>query len=77
MNGPGTCLLVAVWATVLSIVPGRCRPHVVFVESIARVDDISLTGRLLMAFRLTTAFFVQWDRALPAAPRATLLPRIY
>jgi beta-1,4-N-acetylglucosaminyltransferase len=58
VNGPGTCLPVAVLAVALSrlgLVP-RCR--VVFVESVCRVTTLSLTGKLL--YRVADRVLVQW-----------------
>ena len=56
VNGPGTCLPIVVWARVL--VPG-CRVY--YVESIARVDHLSLTGKVLLRLGLVNGgFFVQW-----------------
>ena len=56
VNGPGTCLPIVVWARVL--VRG-CRVY--YVESIARVDHLSLTGRMLLTLGLANGgFFVQW-----------------
>ena len=56
VNGPGTCLPIVVWARVL--VPG-CRVY--YVESIARVDHLSLTGKVLLKLGLVNGgFFVQW-----------------
>ena len=56
VNGPGTCLPIVVWARML--VPG-CRVY--YVESIARVDHLSLTGRMLLTLGLANGgFFVQW-----------------
>ena len=37
-----------------------CR--VVFVESIARIDDLSLTGKLLHGLRIADAVCVQWPK---------------
>jgi beta-1,4-N-acetylglucosaminyltransferase len=64
VNGPGTCLPIVVWARVL--VPGS---RVYYVESIARVDHLSLTGKILLKCGLANGgFYVQW-RALAEALR--------
>lgn len=56
VNGPGTCLPIVVWARLL--VAGCL---VYYVESIARVDHLSLTGKILLRLRLANGgFFVQW-----------------
>lgn len=75
-NGPGTCLPLAVVAFVAgALAPGRACA-VVYVESIARVRKLSLTGLLLYQLRLADAFFVQWDALAAKHPRARCLGRI-
>jgi beta-1,4-N-acetylglucosaminyltransferase len=62
VNGPGTCLPVAVLAAALSrlrLIP-PCR--VVFVESICRVKSLSLTGKLL--YRVADRVLVQWQELM-------------
>ena len=70
VNGPGTCLPVAVAAKVLSclrLVPA-CR--VVFVESVCRTVGLSLTGRLLYHSRLADQVQVQWPSLAKRCARA-------
>jgi beta-1,4-N-acetylglucosaminyltransferase len=74
-NGPGTCLPLAAAARAVSLLPSRgC--GVVYVESIARVRSLSLTGALLYRLRIADAFFVQWDSLLATHPRARCLGRL-
>ena len=59
VNGPGTCLPLCVAARALSALRlGRTR--VVYVESIARVRSLSLTGKLLHALGIADRLLVQW-----------------
>lgn len=58
-NGPGTCVPVCVAAKLLIPVM-KCR--VVFIESIARVESLSLSGKLLLYLRLADAVCVQWQK---------------
>ena len=74
-NGPGTCLPLAAAAAGCRLLPGRAC-GVVYVESVARVRKLSLTGVLLYRLRITDAFFVQWEQLLAAHPRARCLGRI-
>jgi len=76
LNGPGTCLPVAFWARVLGTLPGVPSPHVLFVESIARVRELSLTGRLLLRLRLATRVFGQWDEIVEREG-VEAIPRLY
>lgn len=75
-NGPGTCLPVAAAALLLrSALPGRpCA--LVYVESVARVRGLSLTGALLYHSRAADAFFVQWPGLAASCPRARCLGRL-
>jgi len=62
-NGPGTCIPVCYSALILSWgMPwrrnGGGRVKVVYVESLARVQTLSLTGKLLLP--MANLFIVQW-----------------
>jgi beta-1,4-N-acetylglucosaminyltransferase len=57
LNGPGTCLPVAVAALLLRAA-GVHDAAVVFVESVCRTTTLSLTARLLRPF--IDATLVQW-----------------
>eukprot|EP00727_Mastigamoeba_balamuthi_P008938 m51a1_g4667 putative udp-n-acetylglucosamine transferase subunit (374) ;mRNA; r:104942-106605 len=56
-NGPGTCVPIVVAAWIIRAVTRR-RTRMVYVESIARVNTLSLSGKVLR--RLVDAFVVQW-----------------
>lgn len=74
-NGPGTALpLCAAAAVARAAGLSRCR--VVYVESVARVRRLSLTGRLLYTLRLTDEFLVQWEELAEAHPRASFAGRL-
>lgn len=71
-NGPGTAALlgVACWCVYL-LNTGRGRPRIVYVESLARVRSVSLTGRVIYWFSDT--FIVQWPELLKLCPKASYL----
>ena len=74
-NGPGTCLPLVVAAALARVLLGRpCR--VVYVESVARVRTLSLTGLLLYRLRLADNFFVQWEALAATHARARCLGRV-
>ncbi|CAI5521991.1 unnamed protein product [Closterium sp. Naga37s-1] len=84
-NGPGTCLPICIAVFTLHVL-GVQSSSIVFVESVARVDHLSLTGRLLHRLGIVDRFFVQWPHLtssckgthylLPRAPLpCALLPR--
>lgn len=57
VNGPGTCVPVALAALGLNLL-GLTDCRIVFVESICRVQSLSATGRLM--YWLADAVHVQW-----------------
>ncbi|TYI09766.1 hypothetical protein ES332_A09G095800v1 [Gossypium tomentosum] len=61
-NGPGTCIPLCVvgirWSSIF------------YVESIARVKRLSLSGLLLYKLRIADQFFVQWPQLQRQYPRA-------
>lgn len=57
VNGPGTCVPVVYSAFIFRVLAlGICK--VVFVESLCRVQTLSLTGKLV--YHIVDAFVVQW-----------------
>ncbi|PSC74694.1 UDP-N-acetylglucosamine transferase subunit ALG14-like protein [Micractinium conductrix] len=74
-NGPGTCIPVAVAAAALRLL-GLGSARVVYVESIARVCRLSLSGKILYHSRLASPFFVQWEDLQQRYPRAAYAGRL-
>lgn len=56
---------------------GAAQTRIVYVESIARVRSLSLTGLILYHCRATSAFFVQWPALQQQYPRSTYEGRLY
>ena len=69
-NGPGTCLPIAVM-TLLFRILGLCEGKVVFVESLCRVETLSLTGKLL--YPLVDLFVVHWEELHQRYPSTKLI----
>ena len=67
VNGPGTCVPVAVLARLSG-------SRVIFVESWCRVESLSLTGRVL--YYVAHRFVVHWPELVRRYPRAEYLGRI-
>jgi beta-1,4-N-acetylglucosaminyltransferase len=63
MNGPGTCLPIAI-STFLSRVLGLSLGRIVFVESFCRVKSLSLTGKILETLGIVDLFLVHWPELL-------------
>lgn len=84
-NGPGTCIPLCAAAFVLRVIspvllcppPFRLSmPAIVYVESIARVASLSLSGKLLYHLRLADAVYVQWEGLQRKYPRTIYAGRI-
>lgn len=67
INGPGTCVPVAYVLFVMKFL-GLCRTRIVYVESLARVSGLSLSGRLVLP--VSDRFLVQWEQLADQYQRA-------
>ncbi|RXN01170.1 UDP-N-acetylglucosamine transferase subunit ALG14-like [Acipenser ruthenus] len=72
-NGPGTCVPLCASALLLGIL-GVKKVLIIYVESICRVETLSLSGKLL--YHLSDYFFVQWSALKEKYPKSTYLGRI-
>lgn len=72
-NGPGTCVPLCVAALLLGLF-GVKKVVIVYVESVCRVQTLSLTGSIL--YWLSDYFFVQWPSLRDKYPKAIFLGRI-
>ncbi|CAI4055403.1 N-acetylglucosaminyldiphosphodolichol N-acetylglucosaminyltransferase anchoring subunit ALG14 SKDI_02G1760 [Saccharomyces kudriavzevii IFO 1802] len=68
LNGPGTCCIISFWLKLIElIVLFLDSSHIVYVESLARINTPSLTGKIL--YWMVDEFIVQWqelrDNCLP------------
>ncbi|KAF9625663.1 hypothetical protein IFM89_025207, partial [Coptis chinensis] len=68
-NGPGTCIPLCIIAFLFKVVGIRWS-SIFYVESIARVRRLSLSGLLLYKLRMADQFFVQWPQLEKKYPRA-------
>ncbi|KAL3072468.1 hypothetical protein niasHS_017442 [Heterodera schachtii] len=74
-NGPAIGLGICLFACLFDFLRlYRCR--VVFVESICRVQKLSLTGWLIYYFRISHAFIVQWKNLQKKYPRSEYMGRL-
>ncbi|KAM4659180.1 UDP-N-acetylglucosamine transferase subunit ALG14 isoform 1-T1 [Amazona ochrocephala] len=72
-NGPGTCVPVCISALLLGLL-GIKRAIIVYVESICRVETLSLSGKILYYF--SDYFIVQWPDLKEKYPKSIYLGRI-
>ncbi|CAN7118784.1 unnamed protein product [Brassica rapa subsp. narinosa] len=68
-NGPGTCIPLCVIAFLFKVLGVRWS-SIFYVESVARVKRLSLSGLLLYKLRMADQFFVQWPQLQKNYPRA-------
>ncbi|KAL0051416.1 hypothetical protein WJX82_007065 [Trebouxia sp. C0006] len=68
VNGPGTCIPICLAAFLLRLLGRNCM--VVYIESIARVAKLSLSGWLLYSSGLADAIFVQWPELQAKYPHS-------
>ncbi|KAL6567315.1 hypothetical protein OROGR_000983 [Orobanche gracilis] len=74
-NGPGTCIPLCVIAFIFKVLGIRWS-SIFYVESIARVRRLSLSGLLLYKLRLADQLFVQWPQLKSKYPRANYVGRL-
>ncbi|XP_050265989.1 UDP-N-acetylglucosamine transferase subunit ALG14-like [Quercus robur] len=68
-NGPGTCIPLCAIAFLFKVLGIRWS-SIFYVESIARVKRLSLSGLLLYKLRIADELFVQWPQLQRKYPRA-------
>ncbi|XP_047327691.1 UDP-N-acetylglucosamine transferase subunit ALG14 [Impatiens glandulifera] len=68
-NGPGTCIPLCVIAFFFKVAGIRWS-SIFYMESIARVRRLSLSGLLLYKLRMADQFFVQWPQLKKEYPRS-------
>ena len=74
-NGPGTCIPICFWAYLLKFFCLK-ETRVVYVESLCRVQRLSLSGQLLYYLYLADHIFVQWPKLKDLYPRTRYIGRI-
>lgn len=68
-NGPGTCIPICLVAFIFKVIGVRWS-SIFYIESIARVRRLSLSGLLLYKLHLADQFYVQWPQLQRKYPRA-------
>ena len=74
-NGPGTCIPVCFWAYAMKFF-GLTDSKIIYVESICRVEHLSLSGLLLYYLYMADCVFVQWPQLKQKYPRTLYIGRI-
>lgn len=73
-NGPGTCIPICLIAFLLRIF-FICKTRIVFIESICRVQSLSLSGKILNFF--ADNIIVQWEELTTVCKRADYLGQLF
>ncbi|KAG0144726.1 hypothetical protein CROQUDRAFT_79671 [Cronartium quercuum f. sp. fusiforme G11] len=60
LNGPGSSVPIAISSFIPKIFSFKTKPKMIYVESFARINKLSLTGKILLPFM--DLFIVQWDQ---------------
>ena len=72
LNGPGTCVPLAISVWILSVLKiSKCK--IIFVESLCRVKSLSLTGKILMY--IADEVLVQWPELATKYSKAKYIGR--
>lgn len=74
-NGPGTCIPICFWAHVLKFL-GLKKTKIVYIESLCRVQRLSLSGMILYYLYIADCIFVQWPRLKQLYPRTKFIGRV-
>ena len=74
-NGPGTCIPVCFWTFILNFL-GLRRTTIVYVESLCRVERLSLSGILLYYSFVANYIYVQWPQLKKLYPRTSYIGRV-
>lgn len=74
-NGPGTCIPICFWAHLLKFF-GIKKTKILYVESLCRVQQLSLSGAILYHLCMADCVFVQWPRLKELYPRTKFIGRV-
>ena len=72
-NGPGTCVPPCLAGVLLGVL-GVKKVLIVYVESVCRVETLSLSGRIL--YPISDYFFVQWPTLKERYPKSIFRGRV-
>lgn len=72
LNGPGSCVLLSMIFQLIKIITfiDYNKFKIVYIESLARCNNLSMTGVLLYYLNLSDEFLVQWPEMLETYPYA-------
>ncbi|XBW35464.1 hypothetical protein QEN19_001037 [Hanseniaspora menglaensis] len=70
LNGPGSCVLLSAIFQIVKFITFKnyCSLRVVYVESLARCNNLSMTGVFIYFLNLSDEFIVQWPELCSTYP---------
>ena len=68
-TGSGTTLNICILGKIIN-------SKVIYIDSLARIKDLSLTGKIIYKLRIANKFLVQWKNLIEKYPRAEYWGRI-
>lgn len=74
-NGPGTCIPICFWAYFLKFL-GLKGTKIIYIESLCRVQKLSLSGILLYYLYIADCVYVQWPQLKKLYPRTRFIGRV-
>ena len=74
-NGPGTCIPVCFWTYMMKLF-GLKDSRIIYIESVCRVEYLSLSGLLLYYLCMADCVFVQWPQLKQKYPKTIYIGRI-
>jgi len=75
-NGPGTCIPVLLAVYIIRWLKWK-DIETVYIESVARVESLSLTAKIIRLFNLADRFVVQWPELSKMCGASSLLRNFY
>eukprot|EP01025_Chloroclados_australasicus_P038899 TRINITY_DN4015_c0_g1_i1.p1 TRINITY_DN4015_c0_g1~~TRINITY_DN4015_c0_g1_i1.p1 ORF type:complete len:278 (-),score=1.52 TRINITY_DN4015_c0_g1_i1:122-955(-) len=76
VNGPGTCIPIVVSVILLRSF-GFMVCKIIYIESIARVEKLSLSGKIMYYLGWADGFEVMWEKLKTKFPRSNFGGRLY
>lgn len=72
LNGPGSCVILSMIFQIIKLITLKDYKQVkiVYVESLARCNKLSMTGLIIYYMKLADEFLVQWPEMLKSYPYA-------
>ena len=70
LNGPGSCVLLSILFQIIKLITFKdySKFKIIYIESLARCNSLSMTGFLIYYLKLSDEFIVQWQEMCKKYP---------